>query len=47
MDRFVQENEKAKEKNLIQLNEAAILGEMERLGEGIVKQITIHARVPA
>ena len=44
---FVQENEKTKEKNLVQLNEAAILGEMERLGEGIVKQIVIHARVPA
>jgi len=40
---FIQENKKTKEKNLIQLNEAAVLGEMEHFGEGIIKQITIHA----
>ncbi|RDB30862.1 Nucleolar protein 6 [Hypsizygus marmoreus] len=36
------ENEKAKDKNLVVLNEAAILSEVERLGMGLVKQITVH-----
>ncbi|KAF8066902.1 Nrap protein [Lyophyllum atratum] len=36
------ENEKAKDKGLVVLNEASILSEIERLGSSLVKEITLH-----
>jgi hypothetical protein len=39
---FSQDNEKAKDKGLVALNEAAVLSEIERLGSGLVKDITVH-----
>ncbi|KAG5651498.1 hypothetical protein H0H81_008470 [Sphagnurus paluster] len=37
-----QENEKAKDKGLVVLNEGAVMSEIERLGSGLVKEITVH-----
>jgi hypothetical protein len=37
----LQENEKAKDKGLVTLNQDAVVSEIERLGRGIVKKITI------
>jgi len=37
-----QENEKAKAKGFVVLNESSILGEIERLGSGLIKGITVH-----
>ncbi|KAF8154805.1 Nrap protein [Crassisporium funariophilum] len=38
------ENEKAKDKGLVVLNQDGITKEIERLGTGLIKKITIHAR---
>jgi hypothetical protein len=37
-----QENEKGKAKGFVVLNESSILGEIERLGSGLIKGITVH-----
>ncbi|KAG6918794.1 hypothetical protein DXG01_011546 [Tephrocybe rancida] len=37
------ENEKAKDKGLVVLNESAVLSEIERLGSSLVKEITVHS----
>ncbi|KAH0579235.1 hypothetical protein H2248_003386 [Termitomyces sp. 'cryptogamus'] len=37
-----QENEKAKDKGLVVLNEAAVLSEIERLGSSLIKEIIVH-----
>ncbi|KAG6884333.1 hypothetical protein C0993_012058 [Termitomyces sp. T159_Od127] len=36
------ENEKAKDKGLVVLNEGAVLSEIERLGSSLVQEITVH-----
>jgi len=40
----IQENEKSKDKGLVALNQNAVISEIERLGRGIVKKITISER---
>lgn len=37
-----QEDEKAKAKGLVVLNDNAVFSEIERMGEGLVKGITVH-----
>jgi len=39
---MVQENEKVKDKGLVVLNETSVLGEIERLGTGLIVEITVH-----
>lgn len=39
---IIQENEKAKDKALVVLNEMSILSEIERLGTGVIREITIQ-----
>ena len=34
--------EKSKDKNIVTVNESAILSEIERLGTGFVKQVTVQ-----
>ena len=41
---MIQESDKAKGKGLVTLNEKAILGEVERLGTGLIKHITIQSK---
>ncbi|KAG6807504.1 hypothetical protein H0H92_007256, partial [Tricholoma furcatifolium] len=36
------ENDKAKDKGLVVLNDGAVLNEIERIGGGLVKEITVH-----
>lgn len=37
---MVQDNEKGKDKGLVALNEPGVLGEIERLGSGLIKSVT-------
>lgn len=39
---MVQENENVKDKGLVILNEMAVLSEIERLGAGMIQEITVQ-----
>ena len=41
---MIQESDKAKEKGLVALNEKGIFGEVERLGTGLIKRITVQSK---
>jgi hypothetical protein len=39
---LIQGDEKGKDRKMVELNEGAVLGEIERLGKGLIKQVEVR-----